>query len=122
VPGVVYIHLTISYMLIWTRVVGDQKTVLTPLSLIIVMFGGGTRSSESIADPEHRYIPRLWKEMTPQGTLWTNMRVEHRLVHPNSAWSIMTGHREWDDLDWSKPPVHPAIFEIVRKHGKLPDT
>jgi hypothetical protein len=74
--------------------VGDQKTVLAPLSLVIVVFGGGTRSSESIADPEYRYIPRLWKEMAPQGTLWTNMRVEHRPVHPNSVGSIMTGHWE----------------------------
>ena len=69
--------------------------------LILVLFGGGTRSSESIADPEHRYIPPLWKEMVPRGTLWTNMRVEHRVVHPNCNASIKTGHWEYDDLDWS---------------------
>ena len=55
---------------------GDRK-------LLLVVFGGGTRSSESIGDGEHRYVPRLWKEMVPRGTLWTNMRVEHRVVHPN---------------------------------------
>ena len=56
------------------------------------------------------------------GTLWTNMRVEHRVVHANCNASIKTGHWEYDDLDWSKPPQHPTIFEIVRKHRGLPDT
>ncbi len=90
--------------------------------LIVVLFGGGTRSSESIADPEHRYVPRLWKQLVPRGTLFTNMRVEHRVVHTNCNASIKTGHWEYDDLDWSRPPQHPTIFEIVRKERGLPDT
>ncbi len=90
--------------------------------LIVILFGGGTRSSESIADPTHSYIPHLWNDMVPRGTLFTNMRVEHRVVHPNSAGSIMTGHWEWDDIDWSKPVAHPTIFEICRKARGLPDT
>jgi hypothetical protein len=90
--------------------------------LIIVVFGGGTRASETIDDPEHRYIPRLWKEMMPRGTLFANMRVQHRVVHPNCTASIKTGHWEWDDLDWSKPPQHPTVFELVRKHREAPDT
>lgn len=90
--------------------------------LIIVQFGGGTRSSEAIDDPEHRWIPRLWNEMIPKGTLFTNMRVEHRVVHPNSTGSMMTGHWEWDDIDWSRPVAHPTIFEIYRKARRSPDT
>jgi hypothetical protein len=90
--------------------------------LIVVLFGGGTRSSESIDDPKHRYIPHLWNEMVPQGALFTNMRVEHKVVHPNSAGSIMTGHWEWDDIDWTRPVAHPTIFEIYRKVRKVPDT
>lgn len=99
-------------------------TVLPPPAdrkLLLVLFGGGTRSSESIADPAHRYIPRLWKEMIPRGTLWTNMRVEHRVVHTNCNASIKTGHWEYDDLDWSKPPAHPTVFEIVRRERRLSD-
>jgi hypothetical protein len=109
-------------------VAADDATVADKLPpheqrrLILVIFGGGTRSSESIADPEHRYVPQLWKEMIPRGTLWTNMRVEHRVVHPNCNASIKTGHWQYDDLDWSKPPKHPTIFEIVRKQRNLPDT
>jgi hypothetical protein len=90
--------------------------------LIVVLFGGGTRSSESIDDPAHRYIPHLWNEMIPKAALFTNMRVEHKVVHPNSAGSIMTGHWEWDDIDWTKPVAHPTIFEIYRKAHRAPDT
>ena len=90
--------------------------------LIVVLFGGGTRSSEAIDDPEHRYIPRLWQEMIPRGTLFANMRVEHKVVHPNSAGSIMTGHWEWDDIDWSKPVARPTLFEIHRKARQAADT
>ena len=90
--------------------------------LIVVLFGGGTRSSESIDDPTHRYIPHLWNEMVPDAALFTNMRVEHKVVHPNSAGSIMTGHWEWDDIDWTRPVAHPTIFEICRKARRTPDT
>jgi hypothetical protein len=90
--------------------------------LVIVLFGGGARSGETVDDPGHRFIPRLWGEMVPRGTLFTNMRVEHKVVHPNSAGAIMTGHWEWDDLDWSRPVAHPTIFEIHRETRRAPDT
>ncbi len=90
--------------------------------LIVILFGGGTRSSETIDEPTHRYIPHLWNEMVPKGTLLTNMRVEHKVVHPNSAGSIMTGHWEWDDIDWTKPVANPTIFELYRKAHKALDT
>ncbi len=99
-----------------------ELPLLADRKLILVLFGGGTRSSESIADPEHRHVPHLWKELVPRGTLFTDMRVEHLVVHPNCNASIKTGHWEYDDLDWSKPPKHPTIFEIVRKRRDLSDT
>lgn len=90
--------------------------------LIVVQFGGGTRSSETIDDPEHRWVPHLWNELWPRGTLFTNMRVEGKVVHPNSTGSMMTGHWEYDDLDWSQPVAHPTMFEIFRKARGAPDT
>jgi hypothetical protein len=90
--------------------------------LIVVLFGGGTRCAETIDDPEHRFIPRLWREMIPHGALFTNMRVEGKVVHPNSAGSIVTGHWEWDDLDWSHPVDHPTLFEIFRRERARSDT
>lgn len=83
--------------------------------LVIAQFGGGTRFADTIGDPEHRFIPRLWNDVVPGGTLFTNMRVEGKVVHPNSTGSMLTGHREWADLDWSRPVAHPTIFEIFRR-------
>jgi hypothetical protein len=101
---------------------GSDLTDVRRRKLIIVVFGGGTRASESIDDPEHRHIPHLWTKMVPRGTLFTNMRVEHKVVHPNCTGEIVTGQREWDDLDWSRPVAHPTLFEIYRKQREVPDT
>lgn len=87
----------------------------TGRKLLIVQFGGGVRSSETIADPQHRFIPRLWNELAPRGTLFTNLRVEGKVVHPNSTGSMLTGHWEWADLDWEQPVAHPTVFEIWRR-------
>ncbi|MBM3883139.1 MAG: hypothetical protein FJ387_26070 [Verrucomicrobia bacterium] len=83
--------------------------------LVLVQFGGGTRYDDTVGDPEHRYIPRLWNELVPRGTLFTNLRVEGKVVHPNSTGSILTGHWEWADLDWSRPVAHPTLFEVYRR-------
>ncbi|MBN1844892.1 MAG: hypothetical protein JW810_04355, partial [Sedimentisphaerales bacterium] len=90
--------------------------------LIIILFGGGTRCQETIDDPQRRHIPHLAGTLIPRGTLFTNMRVEHKVVHPNSAGSIVSGHWEWDDLDWTRPVAHPTVFEIFRRARSAPDT
>ncbi len=83
--------------------------------LILVVFGGGVRASETIDDPERRFIPRLGADLMPQGRLFTRIQVERRVVHPNSVGSMVTGHWEWDHLDWSAPLEHPSLFEICRR-------
>ena len=90
--------------------------------LILVIFGAGVRNSETIDDREARWIPRLRKSLIPRGTLWTNVRVERLVVHPNCNATIKTGHHEYEDLDWERPPRHPTIFEMVRKARTLSDT
>jgi hypothetical protein len=94
----------------------------TKQKLLIVVFGGGTRSRDTIDDPAHKFIPRLWRDMVPRGTLFTNMRVEHKVVHPNSTGSMMTGHWEYDHIDWSRPVAHPTVFEVYRRERQAPDT
>lgn len=90
--------------------------------VILIVFGGGTRASESIEDPQHRWIPRVWNELAPRGTLFRNLRVEGKIVHPACAAALLTGHEEWDDNDWSRPVDHPTLFEIYRKAHAASDT
>lgn len=93
------------------------------LKLILVIFGGGTRYGESMGDPQHRHIPRLWNDLAPRGTLFDDVRVEGRVVHTNCTASVLTGHREYDaDNNWSRPVEHPTVFEIFRKARLAPDT
>ena len=88
--------------------------------LILVLFGGGTRFSESVGGrPQHRHVPHLWKELVPRGTLWTNMRVEHRVVHTNCNASIKTGHWEYD-ASTGRAAQHPTIFESSARDRNRP--
>jgi hypothetical protein len=105
-------------------VLGGRSSWASPSrrKLIIVQFGGGARNSETIDDPTHSFIPRLWRELVPRGALFTNMRVEGAVVHPNSTASIVTGHWEYADLDWTRPPVHATVFERYRRATAAPDT
>lgn len=103
---------------------GGAEAALAPVEgrkLIIVFFGGGTRSSESVDDPQHRFIPHLWNQMVPEGTLFTDVRVKGTVVHPNCVGSALTGHVEWDHLDWTRPLAHPTLFEIFRRQRGASD-
>ena len=51
--------------------------------LAILMFGGGTRTSESIGDPDGTYIPHLKSTLIPRGTLYTNVYDRGMVVHPS---------------------------------------
>lgn len=108
---------------IWSGLGQEREPLAAPRGdkLLIVQFGGGARYSETMGDPQHRWIPRLWNDLTPRGALFTDLRVEGKVVHPNSTGSILTGHWEWDDLDWSKPVKHPTVFEIYRRAQKAGD-
>jgi hypothetical protein len=90
--------------------------------LVVIQFGGGVRGSETIDDPGHEHIPELWRGLVPQGTLFTDMRVEGLVVHPNSTASLLTGHWEYADLDWGRPPAYPTVFELYRRAAGAPDT
>jgi hypothetical protein len=90
--------------------------------LVIVQFGGGARSRETIDDPKHEHIPHLWHQLIPAGTLFDNLRVEGPVVHPNSTAALFTGHWEYADFDWAQPPRHPTIFELYRRATGSPDT
>lgn len=89
-------------------------------NVLLVLFGGGTRNSESIADPERRYVPCLWNRLRPEGTLFSDVRNDGLIVHTSAAASILSGHWEHLDLAWKSPARHPTLFERVRRSLALP--
>lgn len=88
--------------------------------LAILMFGGGTRTSESIGDPDGTYIPYLKNELIPRGTLYTNVYDRGMVVHPSSCASVVCGEYEWTSGDWTVPLATPTVFERFRKATGAP--
>jgi len=81
---------------------------------VLVLFGGGTRNSESIDDADHEYVPELWNRLRPEGTLYTSIRNDGLIVHTSATASILSGHWEHRDLAWKEPARHPTLFERIR--------
>ena len=88
--------------------------------LVILMFGGGTRTSESIGDPKGTHIPFLKTRLIPRGTLYTNVYDRGMVVHPSSCASVVCGEYEWTSGDWTVPLVTPTVFERFRKATDAP--
>ncbi len=84
-------------------------------NVILIRFGGGTRYTEWIGDPEHRWVPQLWNRLRPQGTLFTNMTNEGRTGHFPGAMYLLTGRFDWYELEGRQRPDTPTIFEHLRK-------
>jgi len=100
--------------------------IITILALNLTTFAGeteyiviavidGARYSETFGDTSHKYIPHMWNNLVPQGTLYTNFY--------NNGWTktnpghsaILTG--TWQNLanDGTQRPNMPTIFEYSRK-------
>lgn len=88
--------------------------------LVILMFGGGTRMSESVGDPSGTYISHLRNRLIPRGTLYTSVTDRGMVVHPASCASVLCGKYEWTSGDWTVPLATPTVFERCRKATGAP--
>lgn len=84
-------------------------------NVILVRFGGGTRYTEWVGDPEHRYVPELWNRIRPHATLCPNVTNEGRTGHFPGAMYLLTGRFDWYDLAGRQRPTTPTLFEHLRK-------
>ncbi len=85
-----------------------------PENVVIVVMDG-TRYSESYGDSTHQYIPHLWTDLRPLGTLYTNF-------YNDGVTNTMCGHASilsgtWQTIpdDGSVRPHMPTLFEYSRK-------
>ena len=90
-------------------------------NVILIRFGGGTRYTEWLGDPEHRWVPELWNKLRPQGTLFTNMTNEGRTGHFPGAMYLLTGRFDWYELAGRQRPETPTLFEHLRKANAWTD-
>jgi hypothetical protein len=81
-------------------------------AVIIVIDGG--RYSETFG-AEDLYLPRIWHDLRPKGTIWTNFRNDGLTSTVPGHASIITGTWQKISNEGKENPAKPTIFEYFRK-------
>ena len=58
---------------------------------VVIAIMDGTSWDVSYGDPEHRFVSRLWNELRPQGTLYTNFYNDDVTITKAGHSTITTG-------------------------------
>ena len=84
---------------------------------VVIAVMDGTAWRATFGDPEHQYIPRLWNELRPQGTLYTRF-------YNNDVTITKAGHSTIATGTWQKTrnrgprSTRPTIFDYLHdEHG-----
>lgn len=95
-----------------------RSTYRTRSVFVVVM--DGVRYSETFGDPTHRFIPHIWNDLRPIGTIYTNFRNNAITVTVPGHTSMLTG--VWQNVknDGSERPHQPTVFEYYRKETSAP--
>lgn len=79
----------------------------------------GVRYSETFGDPDHRFIPRMWKELLPQGTLYTNFYNRGVTVTRQGHSTIASG--TYQTVPNGGPRLtRPTFFDYFREETGAP--
>ena len=93
-----------------------------PAQNVIIVEVDGARYSETFG-ADSTYIPNLYNDLKPIGTLYTNFRVDY----PSGNTETCSGHSTivtgtWQNIDeeGNERPTKPTIFEYLRKEDGNP--
>lgn len=81
----------------------------------IVLVIDGSRYTETFGDSTHRYIPRMWNELRPLGTIFTRLFNDSVTYTCPGHATILTGLWQNIENSGSDPIKTPTIFEYYRK-------
>jgi hypothetical protein len=86
--------------------------------LVVVLLAGGVRAADTITDPQHRYVPRLWNDLVPRGTLHTALYNDGWTNHGPSLTAVATGR--WETRGYMVPEETPGrtLVDAARRHGR----
>lgn len=85
--------------------------------VVVVVWAGGVRASETILDPQHRYVPRMWSDLVPRGTLLTRIFNDGWTNHGPSLKALATGRWEVGGYDRPSAPVGRTVTDAARERG-----
>lgn len=84
----------------------------TARNVVIVVIDGARLAETFDLGPVH--IPRIWNDLRPRGTLFTNFRNDGpTITNPGHA-AFLTGHYDRIKNDGSERPHFPTLFELHR--------
>jgi hypothetical protein len=96
-----------------------QRFALAQNVVIIVI--DGARYTETFG-ADSLYIPRLWTQLRPLGTIWTNFRNNGITETDPGHASIATGTWQFIDNTGVIRPTQPTMFEYFRKASGAPES
>lgn len=82
---------------------------------VVILAIDGPRYSETFGDPTHANIPRMWNDLRPQGSLFTNFRNKGWTTTVPGHTSVLSGTWQYIANDGSERPNQPTLFEYYRK-------
>jgi len=96
-------------------------------NLFIVIIDG-IRNSEAFDDPTHRFIPHIWNDLRPQGTIYTSfLNAGHTATSAGHA-AITTGVTQffpntlWNvNEDLVRIQEEPSLFQYYRRQMGVPE-
>jgi len=86
---------------------------------VVIAVMDGTAWRVTFGDPEHQYIPRLWNELRPQGTLYTRFYNNDVTITKGGHSTIATG--TWQKTRNRGPRnTMPTMFDYLADEQKIP--
>jgi arylsulfatase A-like enzyme len=89
---------------------------------VVVVVVDGPRQSETWGDPEHRYIPKMAKELAPQGVVLSNFYNSGITFTIPGHTAITTGYYDNISNNGWENPKFPSFFQMWLKISNMPDT
>jgi hypothetical protein len=82
---------------------------------VVIAVLDGARYTETFGDSTHTYIPKIWNELRPIGTIYTSYYNNGKTETNPGHSSILSG--TWQNIlnEGSERPHSPTIFEYYRK-------
>jgi hypothetical protein len=112
------IHLTA--LLVLVALVAAFPSGADAQNVFIVVIDG-VRNSEGF-ESEGKHLPRIWNDLRPQGTIFTNFRNDGKTVTCPGHAAFLTGEYEDIKNNGTERPHYPTLFEYYRAKTNDADT
>lgn len=88
---------------------------------VIVLVVDGPRYTETWGDSTHQYIPKMAKEISPSGVVFSNFYNDGFTYTSSGHTAICTGFKQELENSYGKQlPTYPSFFQYYLQQKKLP--